>query len=43
LDALINRAVFYELVEYAVEVDDQLGVYAGGGFFALGPAGIHDV
>lgn len=43
LDALINRAVFYELVEYAQEVDGQLGVYAGGSFFPLGPAGIHDV
>ena len=43
LDALINRAVFYELVEHAVEKNGQLGVYASGVFFPLGPAGIHDV
>ncbi|MCF6220948.1 MAG: DUF1285 domain-containing protein [Robiginitomaculum sp.] len=43
LDALIIRSVFYELVECAVEVDNRLGVYAGGGFFPLGPKGIHDV
>ncbi len=45
LDALINRAVFYELVELAVtrRTDDgpQLGVWSGGVFFALGEAGSH--
>ncbi len=43
LDALLSRPVFYELVEYAVENNGQLGVYAGGQFFPLGPAGVHDV
>lgn len=43
LDALIIRSVFYELVEYAVDVDGQLGVYAGGGFYPLGPTGVHNV
>lgn len=43
LDALIIRSVFYELVEHAVEVNDQLGIYASGVFYPLGPAGIHDV
>jgi len=43
LDALLNRPVFYELVEYAVEIDGRLGVYAGGQFFPLGPAGVHVV
>ena len=43
LDALIIRSVFYELVEHAVEVDNRLGIYAGGIFFPLGPKGIHDV
>ena len=41
LDAAINRAVFYELVELAEEVDGQLGVWAGGAFFPLGPKGAH--
>jgi len=43
LDALITRAVFYELVELAQEIDGQLGIYAGGEFFALGPSGVHNV
>ena len=47
LDALLLRAVFYELVDCAVERDTpdgaQLGVYSNGLFFALGPAGIHNV
>ncbi len=43
LDALIIRSVFYELVEHAFEIDNQLGIYAGGIFFPLGPKGIHDV
>ena len=41
LEAAINRAVFYELVELAVERDDTLGVWAGGTFFPLGPKGAH--
>ncbi|GLQ23492.1 hypothetical protein GCM10007853_13660 [Algimonas ampicilliniresistens] len=41
LEAAINRAVFYELVELAVERDDTLGVWAGGAFFPLGPKGAH--
>lgn len=47
LEALLLRSVFYELVDYAVEREGkegaQLGVYSGGLFFALGPAGIHNV
>ncbi len=43
LEALLSRAVFYELVEYALEVDGQLGVYGGGVFFPLGPAGVHEI
>jgi len=45
LDAALTRAVFYELVEYAVELSTpegvQLGVYARGQFFPLGPTNIH--
>lgn len=47
LEAMLIRPVFYELVEHAVEIETtegiQLGVYGGGVFFPLGPAGIHDV
>lgn len=47
LEAVLSRAVFYELVELAVEratTDGaQLGVWAGGEFFPLGPAGSHEV
>ncbi len=47
LQALLLRSVFYELVGLAVERETkdgpQLGVYSGGLFFPLGPAGIHDV
>ena len=47
LDAMLMRPVFYELVEHAVERQTkdgaQLGVYGGGAFFPLGPAGIHNV
>jgi len=47
LEAMLVRPVFYELVEYAREVETpdgmQLGVYSGGSFFPLGPAGIHAV
>ncbi len=43
LDALITRSVFYEMVEHALEVDNQLGVYSMGVFFPLGPKDIHNV
>lgn len=46
LEALLTRPVFYELVELAVErtgpEGPELGVWAGGQFFALGPAGLHN-
>lgn len=38
LEALINRSVFYELAELAVRRGDEMGVWSGGQFFALGPA-----
>lgn len=42
LDALISRAVFYDLVELGVEQDIDgtvyLGVWSGGLFFPFGPA-----
>jgi hypothetical protein len=41
LEAAITRAVFYELVDLAVEIDGTLGVWAGGKFFPLGPKGAH--
>ena len=45
LEAFMRRPVFYELVEAATEIDTpdgkQLGVYSGGRFFPLGPAGSH--
>lgn len=41
LEASITRAVFYELVDLAVEKDGTLGVWAGGTFFPLGPKGAH--
>lgn len=45
LEAALTRPVFYELVELASEVQTeagpQLGVYSGGVFFPLGPAGAH--
>ena len=41
LEALISRAVFYELVEMADERDTpdgpRLGIDSGGAWFALGP------
>ncbi len=47
LEAVLSRAVFYELVELAVERETsdgpQLGVWGGGVFYALGPVGSHDV
>ena len=45
LEALIGRAVFYELVamaqERATPQGPQLGVSSGGAWFPLGPAGAH--
>ena len=45
LEALINRPVFYELVEMAEERatagGPQLGVASGGGWFPVGPVGAH--
>jgi hypothetical protein len=45
LEARIDRAVFYELVEMAEERQTpegpQLGVRSSGVFFPLGPAGVH--
>ncbi len=47
LEAAWSRSVFYELVDLATERGDgsaaQLGVYAGGEFFPLGPEGAHQV
>ncbi len=47
LEAAMTRPVFYELVEHAVEIDTnegkQLGIYAGGMFFPLGPVGAHEI
>lgn len=47
LEAILVRPVFYELVNYAGEIETpdgvQLGIYGGGKFFPLGPAGIHAV
>ncbi len=47
LEASLKRSVFYELVEHAVERDTdegkQLGIWASGTFFPLGPAGAHEV
>jgi uncharacterized protein len=36
LEALVNRAVFYRLVEQAVQEDDELVIYSRGGRFPLG-------
>ncbi|MEP3892314.1 MAG: DUF1285 domain-containing protein [Hellea sp.] len=47
LEAALNRPVFYELVEHAVEratpQGKQLGIWASGIFFPLGPAGAHEI
>ncbi len=43
LEAALARPVFYELVDYATEIDGQLGIYAGGSFFPLGPKGAHEI
>lgn len=42
LEAAMTRPVFYELVQMAVEKDNQLGVWSGGAFFPLGPKGAHE-
>ena len=36
LEALINRAIFYRLVELAVCVSDEVGVWSSGRFYSLG-------
>jgi hypothetical protein len=45
LEALINRPVFYELVELASErqtpAGPQLGVESNGAWFPVGPVGAH--
>ena len=47
LEASLSRPVFYELVNLAVERQTpdgaQLGVWASGHFYPLGPAGSHEV
>ncbi len=47
LEASLSRPVFYELVELAVERSTpdgpQLGVWAAGAFYPLGPAGSHEI
>ena len=47
LEASLSRPVFYELVDLAVERETpqgpQLGVWALGHFYPLGPAGSHEV
>jgi len=47
LEAAMSRPVFYELVENAVEIETdrgkQLGIYAAGTFFPLGPVGAHEI
>ncbi|VAV92457.1 FIG003620: Proteophosphoglycan precursor (Fragment) [hydrothermal vent metagenome] len=43
LEAMLSRPVFYQLVNWATEQDQQLGVFSHGQFFALGPAGVHEI
>lgn len=47
LEAAMSRPVFYELVENAAEIETaegkQLGIYAAGTFFPLGPVGAHEI
>ncbi len=47
LEASLSRPVFYELVDLAVERETpdgpQLGVWAAGQFYPLGPAGSHEL
>ena len=35
LDALITRAIYYDLVELSVEEGDRLGIWSGGHFFVM--------
>jgi uncharacterized protein len=35
LEALVTRALYYDLVELAVEEDGRLGLWSGGAFFAM--------
>lgn len=42
LEALIARAVFYDLVDLAEERQGILGIWSSGQFFAIGPAGDGD-
>ena len=35
LEALVTRALYYDLVEIAVEQDNRLGIWSGGAFFPL--------
>ncbi len=37
LEALVTRAVYYDLVELAFEEGDKLGLWSGGAFFPLEP------
>jgi hypothetical protein len=37
LEALVTRAVYYDLVELAVMRGDDLGLWSGGAFFVLQP------
>jgi len=37
LEALVTRALYYDLVEMAVEHDGQTGLWSGGAFFPLVP------
>jgi hypothetical protein len=41
LDALLTRPAFYQLVEWATEKNQRLGVQSHGQFFPLGPKHIH--
>ncbi|MBL4617354.1 MAG: DUF1285 domain-containing protein [Robiginitomaculum sp.] len=41
LDALLSRPVYYQLVEWAKEKDQQLGVFSDDSFFILGDKGEH--
>jgi hypothetical protein len=35
LEALVTRALYYDLVEMAVEEGGRLGLWSGGAFFAM--------
>ncbi|MBL4595755.1 MAG: DUF1285 domain-containing protein [Robiginitomaculum sp.] len=43
LEAMLSRPVFYQLVNWAEEQNEQLGVISQQCFFALGPTGVHQV